>query len=182
MLLVNVAAIVIIVLDLMDKNKSRPGFTIIELLVVISIGIIFAGMSLARYNTYSSQSKLISDGRKLVDVLELAKKKALSSDLLITPGTPQTFCSNFTGYKVVLSESSYSLNYCCALVCTKVQDYALVSGNTISSGLGNYTFTPLMINPFFSSSTISLYNSNITKTINININSVGVISLDETLL
>ena len=62
----------------MDKSK---GFTLIELIVVMGILSIFSGIFLARYNENASQLKLKNEAKKLIDVLELAKKKALNGDL-----------------------------------------------------------------------------------------------------
>ncbi len=162
-------------------NKYR-GFSLIELLVIITVIVLFLGFGMSKYNTYSQQVKLKNDAKKLVDVLELTKKKALSADLLITPGTPNTFCSNFTGYKVSIAASSYSLNYCCSSTCSLVQNYDLSDNITVISGLGDYTFPPLMNNPNFISTTIRLRNSTISMCLDISISPIGIIELNETLI
>jgi len=158
----------------MDKNN---GFTLIEFIVILSIVLLFLGITLPRYNDFGSQLKLKSDAKKLIDVFELAKKKALTGDL------QDTSCSDFTGYRTtVVGGSVYSLNFCCAGSCSSVQEYSLSSGITFSSGIGNYNFTPLMIFPNFVSNTIRLKNSVINKCVNISISQSGLIELDETLI
>jgi len=154
----------------------KKSFTLIEILVVTTITLIFLGVGLVRYNTYTEQAKLKSEGKKLVDVLELAKKKALSADL------QDRNCTNFTGYRVTISTSAYSFKFCCASSCTVVQSYNITTGTTITAGSGDYDFSPLMTSPIFASDTISLRNSAISKTINISISPIGVIELDEELL
>ena len=160
-----------------SKKKSK-GFTLIEILVVTTITLIFLGVGLVQYNTYTEQAKLKNEGKKLVDVLELAKKKALSADL------QDKNCINFTGYRVTISPpSTYSFKFCCAPTCTVVQSYTIPTSNiTITAGADDYDFSPLMTSPIFVSDTISLRNSAISKTINISISPIGVIELDETLL
>lgn len=161
----------------MDKSK---GFTLIEILVVTAITLIFLGVGLVQYNTYTEQAKLKNEGKKLVDVLELAKKKALSADLY------NKTCTNFSGYRVIISLGNYSLNFNCGGVYTKIQDYNLTTNNSITGGTGNYDFTPLMVNPIFPSNplntTLSIKNSSLNKSINITVTPIGVIELDETLL
>jgi prepilin-type N-terminal cleavage/methylation domain-containing protein len=157
----------------MDKNK---GFTLIELIVVIGIVSLFTGISIAKYNENASQLKLRNEAKKLVDVLELAKKKALTGDLL------DKNCADFRGYRVIIGSGNYSLNFNCGGTYTEVQNYNLTTNNSIIGGTGNYDFTPLMINPIFPATAISVKNSSINKSIKVNISSIGIIDIDETLL
>lgn len=157
----------------------KKSFTLIELLVVISIMLIFIGSILAQYNTFTQQTKLKNDAKKLVDVLELAKKKAVSADL------QDKTCTNFTGYRVSLIASGYSLIFCCDPGCstpTNVNTYTFNNTNiTILLGTGNYDFPPLMNNPIFADDTIQLKNSVIDKCVNISISAIGIVELDEKL-
>lgn len=157
------------------KNNQQSAFTLIELLVVISIMLIFIGGTLAQYNTNTEQAKLKNEGKKLVDVLELAKKKALSADLF------DKNCASFTGYKVTIFSGSYSLLFGCALIYSPVQNYNLTANNTITAGTGDYIFSPLMNNPKFDNDKIQLKNSVIDKCVNISISAIGIVELDETL-
>ena len=153
----------------------KKSFTLIEILVVTTITLIFLGVGLVQYNTYTEQAKLKNEGKKLVDVLELAKKKALSADL------QDKNCINFTGYRVSILSSSYSLLFGCTSVYSLVQNYNLTSNMTIISGIGDYNFPPLMINPVFPSDIITFYNSNINKIVELNVSSIGIFELDETM-
>lgn len=138
--------------------------------------MVFLGFSLPQYNNYANHSKLKSDAKKLVDVLELSKKKALSSDLF------DKNCADFTGYRTSVSESVYSLKFCCASTCSTVQDYSLTNNDTIILGTGEYIFSPLMNNPVFAADTIELKNSLINKCVSISISPIGIIELNETLI
>lgn len=156
--------------------KKSTGFTIIELLVVISIMLVFIGTTLVQYNNFTEQTKLRNEAKKLIDVLELAKKKAFSADLF------DKNCVNFSGYRIIISSDSYSLSFGCASVYSVVQNYNLSTNITATVGTGNYNFSPLMNNPSFISNTIRLKNSAINKCLNISISPIGIVELNETLV
>jgi len=163
--------------------KKFKGFTLIELIVVIGIVSLFTEIFIARYNENTGRLRLRSEAKKLIDVLELAKKKALSADLIPTPGTPKkTFCTDFSGYRVAIASGSYSLLFGCSLVYSPVQNYNLTTNITVTTGTGNYNFSPLMINPSFISNTIRLRNSSISKCVDISISAIGIVELNETLI
>lgn len=158
--------------------RKSEGFTLIELIIVISISLIFFGIFLARYNENAGQLKLRSEAKKLTDVLELAKKKALSADLVGN-------CTNFSGYRVTIQSGSYILLFGCNLVYSIIQSYPFSSNITTILGTGNYDFSPLMVNPNFSASTIRLKNDAVNgtnKCVDISISPIGVIELSETLI
>lgn len=159
----------------MEKNNT--GFTLIELIVVIAISLIFFGFTLARYNDYSSQLKLKNEAKKIIDVLELTKKKAISSDLF------DKNCANFSGYRVTISAGSYVLLFGCALDFSSiVQTYNLPTNITVITGQGNYDFPSLMINPLFISDRVRFKDSRINKCVDISISTIGIIELNEALI
>jgi prepilin-type N-terminal cleavage/methylation domain-containing protein len=158
--------------------KKSKGFTLIEILVVISITLIFLGISLVQFNSYTEQTKLKNEAKKLIDVLELAKKKSLSADLVGN-------CNNFTGYRVTVSAGAYSLLFGCDSVYSVVQSYNLPTNITVTEGDVDYNFSPLMNNPSFISNTIKLQNSSIgtaNKCIDISISPIGIVELGNTLI
>jgi prepilin-type N-terminal cleavage/methylation domain-containing protein len=167
--------------------KNIKGFTLIELLVVSVIILSFSGTILAQYNQQTQQLKLKNEAKKLIDVMELAKKKAITSDLIPTPNvTPPTFCTDFTGYQFILkTNNSYSLNYCCNSSCpTVLNTYSLDSKIVITNPVAlpdSLVFTPLMkvFNTTFSS--ITLKNTVINKCLIISISPIGIIELNEAL-
>jgi len=161
----------------------KKSFTLIEILVVTTITLIFLGVGLVQYNAYTEQTKLKNEAKKLVDVMELAKKKALSADLF------DKTCTNFTGYRLTLNTNNYSLIFCCNSGCstpTNVNTYAFNNTNiTIFSGTGDLNFPPLMSGLNFTISSIKLQNSSINtanKCVNISISAIGIVELNETLI
>ena len=113
----------------MDKNKISNSFTIIELLIVVAIIALFSGLSLAYYNNFGQQAKLKEEARKIVDVLELAKKKANSGD--IPPGV--TCSSGFNGYQVKgTDKKTYLLSLCCGGQCNlPINTYSIPANSNV---------------------------------------------------
>ena len=157
----------------MGKNKA---FTLIEILVVTTIILLFSGVVLTRYNNYTQELKLKNEAKKMLDVVELTKKKALSAELF------DSNCTSFTGYRVTISPTTYSMLFGCASVSSTVQNYNLTTNITVTTGNGDYDFPPLMINPIFISNTIRFKNSVISKCVDISVSALGIFELDDTLI
>ena len=149
-------------------------FTLIELLVTTTIILIFGGLSLAYYNNFTQEKNLKSEALKLVNILEIAKKKANSGDL-----SGLTCNGGFNAYQVNVTSSGYSLWLRCGgnSVSPAVFSYGFPSSNNISiiSGTGNYNFRELNLTS--TAGTIQIRNSNIGKCLTITISSSGVITL-----
>jgi len=151
-------------------------FTLIELLVTTTIILIFGGLSLAYYNNFTQERNLRNEALKLVNTLELSKKKASSGDL-----SGLTCNGGFNGYRVNLTSSGYSLWLRCGntSVSPAVFSYSFPSSSNISiiSGTGDYDFRELNLNS--TSGTIRIKNLNISKCLDITISSVGIITLSD---
>lgn len=156
----------------MDKNNfpSQNSFTLIELLIVVTIILLLSGLSLAYYNQFNEQKKLEKETEKLVDVLELAKKKATSADI------GGYSCPVFSGYQVAVGASSYSLRLCCSADCTtnySIQTYDFPTN--ISSTVNNIQFKPLATGVVTAAS-IKIRSSAINKCQQISVSLAGVIA------
>lgn len=85
------------------------GFTLIELIIVISVLTLFFGFSLAMYNDFNETKKLEAETKKLVEVLELAKKKIISGDKSAL-SDDYSSC-DLIAYKVIItSDKEYKLS------------------------------------------------------------------------
>ncbi len=157
----------------------KNSFTLIELIIVVLIITIFSTLSFAFYNDFNQQTILKSEEKRLISVIELARKKAYSSDLY------DPSCSNFLGYQVSIdsSGSSYSLLFNCNGIFQTLASYYPSKVNvTISPTSVDIVFPPLGVGTNISTPTITLKNTVINKCINITINQIGVTDSNEVLV
>lgn len=160
----------------MDKDKfsNSQGYTLIEIIIILGIISILSGIVIAKYNTYNQQLVLKNQAKKIADVIELTKKKAISADLYQD-------CSNFQGYQVVVNASTFLLNFNCGGVYTTVQNYLMTNNVTAIVGTGNFNFLPLGTTTNLTINSIRLKNSKINQCIDISISPIGIININETL-
>lgn len=88
----------------MNKNL---GFSLIEVLISISIIIIFSGMGMVYYNNFTEQKKLDQETKRFTDTLELAKVKSSSGDTSLCQGVETT--PMIKKYSVDVNTTSYKL-------------------------------------------------------------------------
>jgi len=130
---VAIAEYAIIVLVHMVKNKRA--FTLIELIISVSIIALFTSMFLASYNKQTAYKKLDQDTNKLIDVLELAKKKAKAGDV-----GNRTDC-NFNGYLINFSGQNYYLSLICK-DSSGVDQYFGINSYHLTDTVNFYPLTP----------------------------------------
>jgi len=61
---------------------NKKSFTLIELLIVVTVIGLFSGLSIAYYNNFTNEKKLEAGADQVYNVLELAKKKTSSGDFI----------------------------------------------------------------------------------------------------
>lgn len=161
----------------MLMGRSRA-FTLIELIVVIAIIVLMSGLSLAYYNNFTEQQKLEGETNKIIEVLELAKKRALASDL------QNITCEKFGGYVVSFTANSYSMKLSCTPDCgisckrtflVSSSNFAIISDSPI------LTFKPMYSGIVPAAGVnVTLTDSQLNKCKKINISSTGIISKTST--
>ncbi|MCX7881307.1 MAG: hypothetical protein N2482_02210 [Patescibacteria group bacterium] len=155
----------------MVKNKLvfRKYFTLIETLIVVTIIITLSGLSLAYYHNFNEEKKLETNADKLIDALELAKKKANSSDY------GNYSCLNYSGYRVSISSSQYILSLCCNSDCSSYINIANYNFSSNIQAVASYSVRFYPLNKF-QSEIIQIKNTLLNRCINIDISSLGVIT------
>src|SRR4030067_2551179 len=154
----------------MDKSNRQylSSFTLIEILVVITIVILVTGMTIAAFSNYNQESQLKKETQRLVDVLNLGRGKAQTSDINFA-------CSGsdeFGGYRVALLDINlydYAFSQCCRDTSSKVisvcdspmQTYKLPKHIALTADSNAVDFYPLSEGA--KQVTITLKNSSINK-------------------
>lgn len=155
-------------------ESNRKGFTLIELVVVVTIITLFAGLSIANYGSFNEEKKLIDEVKQLSATLYLARSKTSSAD------ADPDICNDFRGYRVSLdsgSPSSFSFERNCNGTYDSTQTHTLTPNVTLSASTANVSFKPLSAGTDLSSPlTVTLKNTVLSKCIDIVIQPSGVFS------
>ena len=168
----------------MVKNKFLlRSFSLIEILVVLTIVILLTGVSIAAFSNYNQESQLNKEVQRLVDVLNLARGKAQTSDINFA-------CSGsdeFGGYRVALLGMGYDFAFsqCCRDTSSKditncasfIQTYKLPENIRLTANSDSVDFYPLSEGA--KPATITLENSSVNKCLDVFILETGVISVGE---
>ena len=159
----------------------RKSFTLIEILLVVTIVTLFTGYSIVNYNIFSQVKLLEKEANFLVDVLALTKGKAKAADIsFICSGLEE-----FGVYQVEINSSSYNFKQCCRDINTKaittcgaeIQAYDFSTSISKVSGASRVDFYPLTGNT--TDSTIRIKNENSAKCLEISITAIGVITVGD---
>lgn len=155
--------------------KHKKSFTIIETIIVVMVIGVMSALTLAKYNDFTENNKLNSDAGKLVDVLELARKRTVSGEI-----PTSVTCNAFNGYGIInIDTTSYKLQLCCDFTCSTVQDlniYKLETTNFLTAN-PNIKFAPLTGRLHLPETlTLTIKNNIINQCISIEITYTGLIT------
>ncbi len=163
----------------------KKSFTLIELLVVVSIIILVTGGSLSFYNNFTTEKKLDDEVAKLMEVLNLAKKKATAADINTSCTSPNVF----SGYRVTVNGTVptptpvYYLEQCCGAIAgtctatTTIANYLITpsNNNVIITTSGNVTFKPLASGAVSAATITVKLNTSSARCIDVTVTSTGSI-------
>lgn len=158
----------------MDNDKR--GFTLIELIIVVFIVVLFAGLSLANYGQFNEEKKLDDEAKKLSAILYLARTKATAADT--DPNLAP--CSDFQGYRVLFTSAPPSYTYMmernCGGTYKSVQAQTLSSNITFNTAVSQILFKPLNAGTDLTSKTkIIIKSTTLEKCIDIQVAPSAVI-------
>lgn len=117
---------------------AKRGFTMIELIITVSISMLLIGGIVVNYNSFNDTQVLKQAGLTLKNNLRLAQVKATSAE------KPESGCTQLVGYTLTFSASSYTTQAQCTegLVGAAVT-VVLPSGVTFSPIPTSVTFAAL---------------------------------------
>lgn len=95
-------------------HNMKHGFTLIEIIIIIAILLFSSNLAFSFYHQYINETELKAEVNKIIDVIDLAKKKSISSEI-----SQNISCENFNGYYVsFLTNKNYSIGVCCDSSCS----------------------------------------------------------------
>jgi len=119
-------------------KKSARGYTLIELLVAISLALIISSFGLAYYSSFNRRQIVEQAAKRIVSDIRLAQNLALAQQK-----PPDCVCTIFNGYLFNrITGSSYRIVPDCSPVCgVSVKDVELE--NILLSGIKSIKFAVL---------------------------------------
>lgn len=114
---------------------SQKGFTLLEIITSISIGMLLTGFLISNYNTYNDVQKLKQSAFTLKNNLRFIQSKSLSGEM------PSSGCAGLVGWELALSTSSYSFSpRCTGGLAGTPSTVTFPDGVTFTSGPASITF------------------------------------------
>lgn len=154
---------------------KNAAFTLIEILIAISIAAILLGFGFAGFRQYSQRQVLFAAARAVKSDLRSLQEKALSGEK-INP------CAGkyLDGYRfdILPGNTQYNISQLCSKVVYNIEDKSVASGFTITATQEPILFKVLGQGtdiPSGTSSTITLTQTGTTKSIQITVSAEGSI-------
>lgn len=119
--------------------RNENGFTLVELLIVVTIAVTISSVGLAGYNGFNRRERLKQTASTLKNSLRFAQAKSFSAE------KPDTGCTTFVGMRMTFTVSSYSVWHTCnpeGLV-GAAQTTSFASGIAFSPVPSDFTFRTL---------------------------------------
>ena len=164
----------------MVKNmKHAKAFTLIELIVVIGIIAFFAGMGTLSFSNFNQENKLKQEKERVVDELDLARKKALAPDQInCAAGLEEA-------YAFISDANSYSVQECCRDAVNTLSSCVTTTSYVFPANISRIVGTPQII--FYSvnkgsngtSTPIRIKNTSIDKCLDVSVSTTGAITVSD---
>lgn len=158
------------------NERSSLSFTLIEIIIILGIILISTGISLSFYNRFNHETDLENEVNKIVDLINLAKKKSMSYDISLAGEDCQ-----FYGFQIFFaSNNQYKFQLCCSSNCSESIDlnsFKLKFNIILMNYPSAITFFPTSGKTDKDYSLIVKHNL-INKCKQININKEGVVNIN----
>ncbi|MCL4375003.1 prepilin-type N-terminal cleavage/methylation domain-containing protein [Patescibacteria group bacterium] len=155
----------------MARSDAPLSFTLVELLIVTAVILLMTGFSLASYNQYTEDRRLDAEANKVVNMLFLAHKKALSGD------TSQCAdpAAELLEYEVSFTASGLQISPSCSHGSADASTLNLETDIVFNPVPGSVTFAPLSGKIPGAGTEVIVYNNKNNRCKKITISAAGVI-------
>lgn len=111
------------------SETSQLGFTMIEMLVTVGVGLLLVGLGIAGYLGFNDRQKILSAAREIETIFQTGANKARSGDL--------GGCTQLEAYRLTFVTAADPVTASLASVCsdatvTVTKTYTLPAGVTVS--------------------------------------------------
>lgn len=122
----------------MESSSRARGFTLIEIVVSVTLLLLLSGLFIANYNAFNSSQTVRQTAATLIRNLQAVRTKAAF-------GTKPTDCDTLVGYTVKFPDlATYTAQAVCQVgEIPEVTTYTLPTGVTFSPTPGSITFYAL---------------------------------------
>ena len=143
------------------RLSRRRGFTLLEIIVSVSILLLLSGLFIVNYNGFSSSQNVKQAASGLMANLQAARTRA-------AVGAKPSTCDTLIGYNVAfLNESTYTVQALCdSGTAGDIQTYTLPTGVLFFPVPADITFYALN-HGTKSDETITLEGNNVTMTVSV---------------
>ena len=119
--------------------SQKKGFSLIEMLVSVTIGLVLLGVVIIGYLNFANRRELQQKAYELKSQLRLVRSKAINGEKLSSSCTP---LNSYRVYTRSGENNSHSLFYCpvCDEVCTGETEIFLGADYTVTSSLSEFFF------------------------------------------
>ena len=151
--------------------RKSEGFTLIELIVVLSVAAVISVIGIAAFVSYNQTQSLNTTAADIANMFNLAKSRAAS-------GVKPTSCSSsqaLNGYQILINiaNRTYELNAICPPVTSLILRNTLPNPITFSSADPTTYFFPVLIGGLSASGARTIVLSGFGKTKTITVDSLG---------
>lgn len=121
----------------LPENKIRLGFTLIEILVSISIVSLLTGLTIAGYGTFNKKQTVKTAAYQLASNLRLAQQKAISGE------KPSGCTGNLQSWQINITANNYSQVVVCINPDFSTTINTTVFPTNVTSSTGTITFSAM---------------------------------------
>lgn len=104
---------------------DSEGFTLVELLIVVSILVMVFGLTIASFNSFNRRQRLLQTALNFKSGLRFAQTRAISAE------KPASNCTTFVGIHVTFTVSGYSIQH----ACTPEGDVGIIEETILPQGI-----------------------------------------------
>ncbi len=149
-------------------RKSQSGFTLVELIVVLSVAAVISIVGIAAFVSYNQTQSLNTAAADISNMFNLAKSRAASG---VKPSTAPCSVQTMDGYRIsIATPRTYSLDAVCSSGTSNILTSIMPSALSFNA---NKTFTFRVLTGGFTGGSTTIIISGFGKSKTLTVDSLG---------